>query len=500
MSKLKLFVLFFIALHGSMFKMQAYNVGLCIAATGRYDVYAQKLIESARKYFCKNHTVTFFVFTDGYIEEAPDVVKIYQKRLGWPNDTLMRFDMFNRNQSCLAYMDYIFASDADMLFVDYVGDEILSDLVGTQHPGFVGKRGTYETNKKSTAYVKPKEGRTYFAGGFYGGSREEFFKLLHVVTKNIEIDKSRNYTAVWHDESHLNRYFIDHKPTLVLSPSYCYPESWKLSYTKKLLALDKNHDEMRKSDGIQREPLEEKHMVIIIPSYNNKKYYERNLKSVIEQQYSNYHIIYIDDCSQDGTADLVEAFIQNSSLKDTCTLIKNSERKGALENLYYAIVACDDHDIIVLLDGDDWLSDAQVLQKINATYTDKNVWLTHGKLREFPNNRATWCEPIPANVVRNNSFRKFKCASHLRTFYAWLFKKIKVEDLMFDGKFFEMTWDQAIMFPMLEMAGERHRFISDVVYIYNVENNINDNKVNAQLQRDLEQILRNKEVYKRLDS
>ena len=34
----------------------------------------------------------------------------------------------------------------------------------------------------------------------------------------------------------------------ILSPSYCYPENWKLKYPKKLLALDKNHDEIRKND------------------------------------------------------------------------------------------------------------------------------------------------------------------------------------------------------------------------------------------------------------
>lgn len=224
----------------------AYNVGLCIVATGRYDVYAQRVIESARKHFCKNHKVTYFVFTDGTITDAPDVVKIFQKRVGWPYDTLMRFSMYAQHKAELANMDYIFATDADMLFVADVGDEILSARVATQHPGFVGKRGSYETNKKSTACVKANEGRYYFAGGFYGGSRDEFFKLVEKTTRNIQKDLAKQFIAVWHDESHLNRYFIDHKPSLILTPSYCYPEDWKLPYEPKLLALNKNHAEMRK--------------------------------------------------------------------------------------------------------------------------------------------------------------------------------------------------------------------------------------------------------------
>lgn len=60
----------------------------------------------------------------------------------------------------------------------------------------------------------------------------------------------------------------------------------------------------------ERKEVPEKHIVVIIPSYNNKKLYERNLLSVVEQEYSNYHVIYVDDCSSDGTATFVEAFIQ----------------------------------------------------------------------------------------------------------------------------------------------------------------------------------------------
>jgi len=189
--------------------------------------------------------VIYFVFTDGEPPKLPNIVKIHQERLGWPYDTMMRYEMYYNAKELLEKMDYLFACDADMLFVDTVGDEILGKQVATQHPGFVGKRGTYETRKISTAYIGPKEGKYYFAGGFNGGSSSEFLKRSKTMTENTYKDLEKNIVAIWHDESHLNRYLIDNPPTVILTPSYCYPERWKLPYHKRLLALDKNHAKMR---------------------------------------------------------------------------------------------------------------------------------------------------------------------------------------------------------------------------------------------------------------
>lgn len=223
----------------------SYKVGFLIVATGKYTIFVEPLITSARTHFCKRHKVTFFVFTDGVIPVADDIVRVEQNRLGWPYDTLLRFDMYYKNRELLKSMDYLFACDADARFVADVGDEILSDRVATQHPGFVGKRGSYEMRSISRAYVAPHEGNYYFAGGFYGGKTSEFLSMMEVVLDQIRDDANKNFIAVWHDESHLNRYFIDHKPTKILTPSYCYPESWNLPYPKKLLVLDKNHKEFQ---------------------------------------------------------------------------------------------------------------------------------------------------------------------------------------------------------------------------------------------------------------
>ncbi len=188
MSKLRLhtFLLFLIVFGANCW---ADTVGLLIVATGKYIDFVPSLIASARKHFCTNHDVTYFVFTDGQIE-GEDIVRIQQERLGWPYDTLMRLSMYDYHADLFHDMDYLFATDADMRFESEVGDEILSDRVATQHPGYVGRRGTYESRRQSTAYVDQSEGSHYFAGGFNGGSREEFLKMAH--------EKGRIIAAVCH--------------------------------------------------------------------------------------------------------------------------------------------------------------------------------------------------------------------------------------------------------------------------------------------------------------
>jgi len=225
--------------------IQGDDIGLLIMATGKYIQFVDPLIASAEKHFCKNHHVTYFVFTDSPQTPEENIVYLFQKKLGWPFDTMMRYHVYLRHKNLLETQDYLFACDADMLFVDEVGDEILSDHVATLHPGFVGKWGSYETNPSSKAYIRKGEGDYYFAGGFYGGRTKEVLNIAKVNSDNINDDLSRGIIAVWHDESHWNRYCIDHKPTVILSPSYCYPEDWNLPYSPKLLALNKNHDEIR---------------------------------------------------------------------------------------------------------------------------------------------------------------------------------------------------------------------------------------------------------------
>jgi histo-blood group ABO system transferase len=226
--------------------LEAANVGLLVVATGKYIQFLSPLVESAERHFLKNHRVTYFIFTDQEPVPLPNTNYVFQKRLGWPFDTMHRYHIYYQNRELFNEQDYLFATDADMLFVSEVRDEILGERVATLHPGFIGQRGSYETHPNSRACIREGEGKYYFAGGFYGGTRDAFLHILKTNIVQIESDLDRGIIAVWHDESHWNRYCIDYPPTLILSPSYCYPENWKLPYPKKLLALDKDHEQIRR--------------------------------------------------------------------------------------------------------------------------------------------------------------------------------------------------------------------------------------------------------------
>ncbi|MGA9530563.1 MAG: glycosyltransferase [Candidatus Babeliales bacterium] len=244
---------------------------------------------------------------------------------------------------------------------------------------------------------------------------------------------------------------------------------------------------------------EDKKFVVIIPSYNNSEWVSRNLSSVFSQTYTNYRVIYIDDASTDDTIDHVEQMISQSGKEEQCTLIKNNKRRRALFNHYQAVHLCSDDEIVINLDGDDWLAHEHVLSQLNTLYQDPNVWLTYGQYIKLPDKSIGQSRALPELLVCSHGYREYRwITSALRTFYAGLFKKIPLQDFLWHGVFFPVACDLVFMFPMLEMAAGRVAFVPDVLYVYNCMTEHNDFKKNMQLQLHVENIVRAKKRYKPL--
>ena len=221
----------------------------------------------------------------------------------------------------------------------------------------------------------------------------------------------------------------------------------------------------------------EKKLVIIITSFNNKDWYKKNLDSVFMQNYTNYRVIYIDDRSPDGTGKLVQSYIREKGQECRTTLVLQSEWKSQMANHYYGVYMCDDDEIVCHLDGDDWLHDEEVLKTINDIYLYHDIWITYGlPLDSIGGRPPRASDEIMQRVIQKNAYRSEGCwaFSHFRTFYAWLFKSLKLQDLVFKGNFANMAPapDVAMMYPMLEMAGFHTKLIDRDVYVVNKKNPI----------------------------
>ncbi len=241
--------------------------------------------------------------------------------------------------------------------------------------------------------------------------------------------------------------------------------------------------------------------VMIVPSYNNEKWCIQNIRSCVNQKYPHWILFYINDCSTDNTGRIVEKYIRDRNLQDKCHIIHNHERKGALRNLYEIIRKCKSTDVIVTIDGDDMLSHDQVLDTVSKAYATGTTWITYGNYMKYPSYEPGRCKDLPKKIQEKRKFRSYKwITSHLRTFYAGLFHKIDKEDLKWNGKFYPTTWDLAMMFPMLEMASQGHiTYINQILYLYNTQNPISDNKAHRELQQMLDNQIRSKNKYKPLD-
>ena len=141
----------------------------------------------------------------------------------------------------------------------------------------------------------------------------------------------------------------------------------------------------------------------------------------------------------------------------------------------------DPEDIIVQLDGDDWLVDNFSLEKLSKVYDDEDCWLTYGSYITTTGAECVareYTDPPRQAVGDGWPF------SHLRTFKRHVWDHLSEEDFLDDnGNLYTAAADVVIFVPILEKIGyDKVRFIKEVLVVYNLSNDLNEHKTNLQEQ------------------
>lgn len=223
-------------------------------------------------------------------------------------------------------------------------------------------------------------------------------------------------------------------------------------------------------------------------SYNiySKNRYQLFFQSIGRQNYSNYHILYIDDNSPDSSAYHIFEYLnstQNPHLTSRVTIVHNLQRMGALANMFFWTKRyCAPDSVVIIVDGDDSLLGTQTLQVINAVYRDPQVWymysgylnyyvasggFEHGYLSDY----------LRVGTGKYRLVEDYWVTSHLRTFRQKLMKAVPIYHFieyhynrtskLATPRFYGSAADRYQAYSQIELAGsDRVLHIQDPLYLY----------------------------------
>ena len=248
------------------------------------------------------------------------------------------------------------------------------------------------------------------------------------------------------------------------------------------------------------DPIEENELLfnIVVPLFNAEKYIEKCLSSILKQSYKRFQVQVVDDCSDDSSYEIASSICKdNKNFK----IIKNPRRIGALNNIYNLLstkIKEPTKTVDLIIDGDDYLYSGDVFNILKERYIKTNCLITYGS---HISSKGVQGKKYPRLIREFNLFRKyFWYASHLRSFRHDLWLALNPQDLLNKNQeYYSVAWDLAIMLPMLEMAGKRQEFISEVLYAYNDNNPISDHRIRRKEQILAAREIRQKKIYKKRD-
>lgn len=213
---------------------------------------------------------------------------------------------------------------------------------------------------------------------------------------------------------------------------------------------------------------------IITPVYNCQEEIEQTIISVVGQSYKNWKMTIIDDMSSDSTYAVCNSIARKFNVEDKIEVIKRDHKHGEVKNTLVEVEKLDDEDVVIRLDGGDWLTDLGCFRIISDIYSEHDpavLWTAH----RWSFTSQNISGPIdPQESIYSQPWR----SSHLKTFRVKDFRGINEENFKdADGNYIMIACDQAVFLPMIEKARRSQRpliFLPLLMYHYNIDTERSD--------------------------
>src|SRR5580765_5675761 len=185
---------------------------------------------------------------------------------------------------------------------------------------------------------------------------------------------------------------------------------------------------------------------VTLDTYNSGRFIKRCLESVLEQKYLYKEIIVIDNCSIDGTADILEQF------EDRCQIVYNPENIGFAAAQNQAI-GLSSGEWVLTLNPDVLLLPNFIQALVDAGHIDPKIGAVCGKLlamtatfdipaRPLVDSTGIYFNPMLRHLDRGS--QEVDNGHYLKHEYVFgataaaaLYRREMIDNIAFDGEFFD---------------------------------------------------------------
>jgi glycosyltransferase involved in cell wall biosynthesis len=213
---------------------------------------------------------------------------------------------------------------------------------------------------------------------------------------------------------------------------------------------------------------------VIVPNYNHARYLKQRIDSILNQTYRDFEIIILDDCSTDGSREIIDNYTSHFSFIRS---FYNSENSGSPFIQWDSGVSRAKGDFIWIAESDDF-AEPEFLEKAVAAmngdkspglvYCDSKVTDERNKTEYLVSERKTFFSKSKWHHNYTSPGRKeiedqLYLANTINNASSVLFRKSKYIEAGFAGKSMTFCGDWFIYIRIL--------LISDIAYIAEPLNN-----------------------------
>ena len=179
----------------------------------------------------------------------------------------------------------------------------------------------------------------------------------------------------------------------------------------------------------------------------------------------------IDDVSTDNTGKVVKDIASSLDLEQKIKVVRREEKHGETKNTIVELENIQDDEVIVRLDGGDWLTENDTLHFLDEVYRAHNpgvVWTKHRWAFTGRNISG------PMNLYSGQTVYEHPwVSSHLKTFRANKLKRVPRDNFLDEnGNWIVIACDQTVFLPMMHMCtlnNDPLLFIDHVCYHYSID-------------------------------